>query len=139
MWQMPTNSLNFIGVRSMATKQDRGTKRTCQNSECGARFYDLNRSPIECPICGSSYVIASSPASAFAPVEEKAPRKPKKIEEIVDAPVAAAEGDAEEALADVEADETVAEEADETFLEEEEEDGNVTTIIGPVAEGEEET
>jgi uncharacterized protein (TIGR02300 family) len=122
----------------MATKNDRGTKRTCQNSECGARFYDLNRSPIKCPICGSSYVIASSPAAAFAPLEEKAPRKPKKIEEIVDTPVAAAEAEGEEALADVEADETVAEEADETFLEEEEEDGNVATIIGPV-EGEEET
>jgi Protein of unknown function (FYDLN_acid) len=23
----------------------RGTKRTCQNTECEARFYDLNRDP----------------------------------------------------------------------------------------------
>ncbi|MCK5088929.1 MAG: FYDLN acid domain-containing protein, partial [Hyphomicrobiaceae bacterium] len=37
----------------MATKQNRGTKRTCQNSECGSRFYDLNRTPIACPICGA--------------------------------------------------------------------------------------
>ena len=46
----------------------------------------------------------------------------------------------EEALADVEADETVADDEDETFLEEEEEDGgDVTNIIGgPVPEGEEE-
>jgi uncharacterized protein (TIGR02300 family) len=63
----------------MATKQDRGTKRTCQNSECGSRFYDLNRSPITCPICGSAYVIASSPGAVAAPPpEEKPARKPKK-------------------------------------------------------------
>ncbi|MGH6815363.1 MAG: FYDLN acid domain-containing protein, partial [Hyphomicrobiaceae bacterium] len=30
----------------MATKAERGTKRTCQNAECGSRFYDLNRDPI---------------------------------------------------------------------------------------------
>ena len=29
----------------MSTKAERGTKRTCQNPECGSRFYDLNRDP----------------------------------------------------------------------------------------------
>jgi uncharacterized protein (TIGR02300 family) len=123
----------------MATKQDRGTKRTCQNAECGSRFYDLHRNPIKCPICGSGYVIASSPMAIAAHVEEKvAPRKPKK-EELVETP-AAPELEGEEALADVETDEAAAEEEDETFLEEEEEDGgDVSNIIGgPVAEGEEE-
>ena len=91
----------------MATKQDRGTKRTCQNRECGARFYDLNRSPITCPICGSAYRIASSPTALAAVLaEEKAPRKVKK-DEVVEKVVA--EGEPEEALADVEADEAVAE------------------------------
>jgi len=124
----------------MATKQDRGTKRTCQNGECGARFYDLARSPITCPICGAAYVIASSPTPIAAVVpEEKAPRKPKKEEF---APAAASEDEAEAAdeLADVETDDTVDDDdADETFLEEEEEEGgDVSNIIGPVAEGEEE-
>jgi uncharacterized protein (TIGR02300 family) len=121
----------------MATKQDRGTKRTCQNSECGARFYDLNRSPISCPICGSAYKIASSPAAlAAVQAEDKTPRKVKKEE---GAEVVVAEADTEEALAEVEADEAVAEDEDETFLEEEEEEGgDVSNIIGgPVAEGEE--
>ncbi len=121
----------------MATKQDRGTKRTCQNGECGARFYDLNRSPITCPICGSAYKIASSPtAVAAVQAEDRAARKPKK-EEPVEKVVA--EADTEEALADVEADEAVTEDEDETFLEEEEEEGgDVSNIIGgPVAEGEE--
>lgn len=34
----------------------RGTKRTCQSEACGARFYDLNRDSIECPMCGAAYV-----------------------------------------------------------------------------------
>lgn len=38
----------------------RGTKRTCQNDACGARFYDLNRDPIECPVCGAAYVLQVS-------------------------------------------------------------------------------
>jgi uncharacterized protein (TIGR02300 family) len=139
LWQTATNSPYSVEVGAMATKQDRGTKRTCQNSDCGARFYDLNRSPIVCPICGANYVIASSPtAVAAAAPEEKAPRKVKK-EEVVEAPVVAEEAEAEEALAGVEAEEPVAEEEDETFLEEEEEGGDVSNIIGgPVAEGEEE-
>jgi uncharacterized protein (TIGR02300 family) len=120
----------------MATKQDRGTKRTCQNGECSARFYDLNRSPITCPICGTAYRIASSPAALAAVQAEEKPRKVKK-EEVVEKVVA--EGETEEALVDVEADEAVAEDEDETFLEEEEEEGgDVSNIIGgPVAEGEE--
>ncbi len=124
----------------MATKQDRGTKRTCQNGDCGARFYDLNRSPIVCPICGAKYSIASSPmAVGAAKQEEKAPRKVKKEVFVEPAVVAEAEPASEDALADVEADATVTEGEDETFLEEEEEDGgDVTNIIGgPVAEGEE--
>ena len=122
----------------MATNKERGTKRTCQNGECGARFYDLNRSPIVCPICGSKYAIAHSPSAAAAVAqEERAQRKLKKVE-FEPAP---AEAEAEEAIADVEteeADDAAPGAADETFLEEEEEDGgDVSTIIGPV-EGEEE-
>lgn len=30
----------------------RGAKHTCGNDECGKRFYDLNRSPLDCPYCG---------------------------------------------------------------------------------------
>lgn len=124
----------------MATKQDRGTKRTCQNSECGARFYDLNRSPVTCPICGAAYVIASSPIpiSAVQP-EEKTARKPKK-DEFTETEAAEEEAEAEDTLADVETDETVGDDEDETFLEQEEEEGgDVSNIIGgPVAEGEDE-
>lgn len=126
----------------MATKQARGTKRTCQNDECGARFYDLNNSPIICPICGSGYEIASSPAALAAlQAEERAARKARKVEPVADpAEPAEPEADSEEALAEAAGDdEAVADEADETFLEEEEEDGgDVSNIIGGPVEGDEE-
>ena len=40
----------------MATQSARGVKRTCQNEECGARFYDLMHDPITCPICQTVFV-----------------------------------------------------------------------------------
>jgi hypothetical protein len=42
-----------------AIKQERGTKRTCQNPDCGARFYDLNREPVTCPTCQTIYAVAA--------------------------------------------------------------------------------
>lgn len=126
----------------MATKAARGTKRTCQNPECGARFYDLNRDPIVCPICQSVYKLATAP-QVIAPVEDKTVRKPKKPEvtaddEAVAGDVPLAEG--EEALADLEeADEAIVGEDEETFIEPEEEDGgDVAGILGPVGEDDEE-
>lgn len=124
----------------MATKQARGTKRTCQN--CDERFYDLGHDPIICPFCNSKYVIASSPAALAALQAEQrdlAAKKAKKaatVEE-ADGELPAVEG--EEALVDVEADDSGTED-DETFLEEEEEEGgDVSNIIGgPAGEGDEE-
>lgn len=124
----------------MATKQARGTKRTCQS--CDERFYDLENKPIICPHCGAKYVIASSPAALAAlQAEEKAARNKAKKAVIVDeadGELPAVEG--EEALADVEGDDSAVADGDETFLEEEEEEGgDVSNIIGgPAGEGEEE-
>ena len=121
----------------MSTKAQRGTKRTCQNPECGSRFYDLSRNPIVCPICGESYELPSS-GGVVPPVEDES----KKLRK---APVAAAaagepaeaDADADDALVSLEeADEEIAGDGDETFLEEEEEGGgDVTGIVGGVAEG----
>jgi uncharacterized protein (TIGR02300 family) len=125
----------------MATKQERGTKRTCQN--CDERFYDLGHDPIICPFCGSKYVIASSPAALAALQAEQRDLAAKKAKKAVvvddaDGELPAVEG--EEALVDVEADDSGAAEDDETFLEEEEEEGgDVSNIIGgPAGEGDEE-
>src|SRR5262245_43664385 len=121
----------------MSTKAERGTKRTCQNPECGSRFYDLNRDPIVCPICHSAFQLAVSAEAAAAAHEgtRGSSRRPAyqagQTEKPVDAPVAEDDG-----LPAIEGEEeTEAAEEDETFLEPEEEDGSdMENIIGgPVA------
>lgn len=129
--------LETFEARPMATKQDRGTKRTCQN--CDERFYDLGRDPIICPFCGVKYVVASSPTTLSAPQAEQrglAAKKTKKatISDDMNGELAAVDG--EEALVDVETDESGGTDDDETFLEEEEEEGSdVSNIIGGPAGG----
>jgi uncharacterized protein (TIGR02300 family) len=129
----------------MSTKAQRGTKRTCQNSECGSRFYDLNRDPIVCPICQTAYRIEPGPLlvaeNQRAAADKAALRKPKKPVYDVEGikPEDAPDADADDTLVPIEdeAEAAVAEE-DETFLEAEEEDGtDMTNIIGPVAEEDE--
>jgi uncharacterized protein (TIGR02300 family) len=127
----------------MSTKAERGTKRTCQNPECGSRFYDLNRDPIVCPICQSTYELAASAVAvaAAAPVAETVRRAPKKpVYEVAPAkPEDAPEAEGDELAVVDEDTETAASDDDETFLEEEEEDGSdMSNIIGgPVAEPDE--
>jgi len=48
----------------MSSKAARGTKRTCQS--CSARFYDLNRDPIICPVCGAEFQLTGAAAQAHA-------------------------------------------------------------------------
>lgn len=126
-----------------ANKEARGTKRTCQSNECGARFYDLSRNPIICPICGTIYELASSPLTAAVVPEDKEAKKPRKTAEF-DGEKMEDEASSEEDVADdipdlEESDETIGGADDETFLEEEEEGGDVTGIIGgAVAEGNDE-
>ncbi|MFM1814260.1 MAG: hypothetical protein RLZ98_955 [Pseudomonadota bacterium] len=120
----------------MSTKEARGTKRTCQSSDCGERFYDLNRDPIICPICQSVYVIASAPLTASLKPE---PSSPKAADANLDEDDIEID-DATESLEDLaEAEEAVAGDDDDTFLEEEEDSGDVSGIIGSVQEGEDET
>lgn len=122
----------------MSTKAARGTKRTCQSASCGARFYDLARDPIICPICGSQYVVAmAAPGTVVAAAAaRKAPVQPDF--EMADGLKGddATEAVPEEALADIEGgDEPVVVADDETFLEEEEDGGN--DVTGIVSGGEE--
>lgn len=128
----------------MSMKAERGTKRTCQSASCGARFYDLNRDPIVCPICGTIYEMMTTTAvGAVAPAAEK-PRRPtpaKKPEAEGTTPGDTPDIEADDALVDIDSDEeAISDDDDETFLESEEEDGgDVSGIIGgPVPEGDEE-
>jgi uncharacterized protein (TIGR02300 family) len=127
----------------MSTSQDikaqRGTKRTCQNTECGSRFYDLNRDPITCPICGAVFEVKPAvPAPVVQRPQRPAPKKP--IPE-APRPEDAVPVEAEELAAVEEAEEPVAGEGeDETFLVEEEESSDVSGIIdAPIEDTDEKT
>ena len=60
------------------SKPDLGIKRTCQG--CGARFYDLNKTPILCPKCGTK----NDPA---APSKQRRQAAAKPVEAVRPAPV----------------------------------------------------
>jgi len=47
-----------------------GTKRVCE--ACGGKFYDLNKIPVVCPLCGHSFD-PNSASAPIAPVVEVAP------------------------------------------------------------------
>jgi uncharacterized protein (TIGR02300 family) len=53
----------------------RGTKRTCDNDECGRRFYDLNKMPTDCPYCGEAFV---APAAVVIDIHAPGRRRQSK-------------------------------------------------------------
>ena len=134
-------------------KPELGTKRLCAG--CGAKFYDLNKDPISCPKCGTVYEVAvvaprgrPDAAAARAAAAQAAEPEPESQEaEFVslEEADAEAEGGAKKAPAEgVEDVEDVevegGDEDDATFIEEtEEEDTDVSEIIGGDIEDEEET
>ena len=122
-------------------KDSRGTKRTCQNDDCEAKFYDLNRDPIVCPTCGSVYKLAK--AAAVAPAAAVVAAAP--VKSVID-PALSTDGDeiadVDEALISLEdADAELGgdEEDDDVFLaDDDDEDGNgVGAIIGGGVEADE--
>jgi len=110
-------------------KAHRGTKRTCQNPECGSRFYDL-RDPITCPVCSSAYAISVSPPLTVAEDRAKRPEVKKRVYPVAaPKPEDAPEVEGGELVIEGE-DEAVEAEADDTVMEEVEEDStDVTGII----------
>ncbi|MEM7193070.1 MAG: TIGR02300 family protein [Pseudomonadota bacterium] len=119
------------------SKPARGTKRVC--GSCGARFYDLGRSPITCPVCQAVYQV-STPSRRGA-----AAAKPEVAEEEEDTPVmGGAEvisldeaSEAEEAAAEGEEITDIGEDSEDipdsddqdAFLEEDEEDDSGVSDI----------
>ena len=77
-----SGQLFFMGSSTLV-KADLGLKRVCPS--CGARFYDLQKRPIECPKC----------AYAFEPEALYKQRRPRQPEPAVAEP-ATAESDDEE-------------------------------------------
>lgn len=133
-------------------KPELGVKRDCPN--CGARFYDLSKSPAHCPKCQHDFVpeallkprkprredepAEAAPAAVVeAPLaevdkENKAAKSKKKPALDQDAP---ADPDAIEDIEDLEVD---IEEDDDTLLEEEEDDDDDLSDVVSGGEGEDE-
>lgn len=71
-------------------KPEWGQKRTCNS--CGCRFYDMSRSPITCPKCGSTvepdlpFKVRRSGSSSSSAQAEKAAEK-AKAQEVIAAPL----------------------------------------------------
>jgi uncharacterized protein (TIGR02300 family) len=129
-------------------KPDLGTKRLCAN--CGAKFYDLSKTPIVCPKCETVFVVAPvSSRSRPEPAAAAAARAAAVVEPEVVAPetadaefVSLEEADAESTgtKPGVEGEEIEIDPAldADAFIEEQEEgDADVTDIIGEVDKEEE--
>ncbi len=103
-------------------KPELGSKRQCQS--CGAKFFDLNKDPILCPKCGTTFqVVALSRAAArAAAVDDDDDAEPEVVgAELVSLEEADADGDKVAIVADDDI-EIEDDAGDETFLEEEEGD-----------------
>ncbi|SHI96173.1 TIGR02300 family protein [Roseomonas rosea] len=89
-----------------------GLKRTCV--ACGARFYDLTKSPAVCPKCGTEQPAEQPrPRRAAAPLpEEKVRKRPAAVEgaDVDDVEVEDADADVAEDADDLDEDEDLGEE-----------------------------
>ena len=126
-------------------KPDLGTKRLCAG--CGAKFYDLNRTPIVCPKCETEFVPVVVAPRTRPDAPKPVPVAETIVPETTDAEfVSLEDAEAEEqggkkavAGADGEEEDTGIEDA--AFIEEQEEAGSadVSDIVGDGVEKEEET
>ncbi len=109
---------------------DRGTKRQCQS--CEIKFYDLNKDPIVCPSCGEVFVTEVAPVAKTT--ENKKPEVKEEVAEsniednpdVISLDEAEDEENADEIIPDVdgvEVDDDVNADQQDTFLEEEDDDG----------------
>ncbi|MGB5948718.1 MAG: TIGR02300 family protein [Parvibaculum sp.] len=127
------------------SKPELGTKRDCPS--CGAKFYDLNKSPAVCPKCKHEFVPdAGAKARRAKPVEKPkdkvAPRASIVSDEDADVSLdelrdeeLAAEGLGDDMLEEIE-DDTGAD--DDAFLpDDEDEEDDVSGIIRGVSEDDE--
>ncbi len=127
-------------------KPDLGTKRLCAG--CGAKFYDLNRTPIVCPKCETQFVPVVVAPRTRPDTPKPAPVAEAIVPETTDAEfVSLEDAEAEEqggkktAAAGADGEEDDAGLEDAAFIEEQEEAGSadVSDIIGDGVEKEEET
>lgn len=112
----------------------RGTKRHCQNAQCGLPFYDLNRGTYGCPHCGTAYVpVIAAPVEARRPFSRSPMRAALPIvkQEVAVVEDAADNGDIDVDV-DVEADgEDALQDAGEALLDDDETEGSGAIDVVP--------
>jgi uncharacterized protein (TIGR02300 family) len=127
-------------------KPDLGTKRLCAG--CGAKFYDLNRTPIVCPKCETEFVPVVVAPRTRTDTPKPVPVAETIVPETTDAEfVSLEDAEAEEqggkktAAAGADGEEEDGGIEDAAFIEEQEEAGSadVSDIVGDGVEKEEET
>lgn len=108
-------------------KPELGAKRQCHS--CATKFYDLNKDPIVCPKCGTIFQVAAM-SRAVARTQDDESEVEKENPDTVSLDEVEAEETAAEAI-DVEDDVELDDAADEddTFLEEEEGEDDVSGLI----------
>jgi uncharacterized protein (TIGR02300 family) len=128
-------------------KPELGIKRLCAG--CGAKFYDLSKTPIVCPKCSTVYEVTLPRGGKSDSARHAAPAAAAEPEAAEVETVALDEADADtsgrvkadvpESVDDIETDETIEDDDDDsTFIAEDEEgDEDVTDIIGDVSDDEE--
>jgi uncharacterized protein (TIGR02300 family) len=138
----------------IVAKPELGTKRLC--GSCAAKFYDLNKTPITCPKCGTIFEVVPPVTTRLWPDWARAVHEPEvEAPDVEDAELISLEeadeeaqgkkaplADEAEAAEDLEADNTIEDDATDPLplIEEEgEEDTDVSEIIGGDLKDEEET
>ncbi|MEM8752914.1 MAG: TIGR02300 family protein [Pseudomonadota bacterium] len=118
-------------------KDEWGVKRLC--AACGARFYDLQRDPVDCPKCGATYapaeatatkgkVTKATAAAKVAAADDEDEEELEVVEEVDDD-----EDDADEVVIDADDDDDDDDEAEATVLLDEDDDSDDDDALGEFA------
>ena len=120
-------------------KPELGSKRQCLS--CGTKFFDLNKDPIVCPKCGATFQISLAQRAQRAAAVEEDEADGEAVADVVSLEEADADAVVDKVATtedDIEIEDDEA--ADDTFLEEEEEDADdVADLIDGDIEDDEES
>jgi uncharacterized protein (TIGR02300 family) len=117
-------------------KPELGTKRLCPS--CGAKYYDLNRTPITCPKCATVFeaVVVTSRAAKAAKAEKKPEEKEEEKDadapEIVTLEEADAEAEGSDDAPNIDGDDDDVEDDDsndDVFIDEDDEDDDAVPPV----------
>ena len=114
----------------MSNLSARGVKRICQSEACALPFYDLNRTDISCPNCGTVFDTSVVTYARAAPSTTPSWKRGNRFQRVAAAPVAEVAD-----LPEVEVDDTIEADTDDAdadaLILEDDTDGEVAEEIKP--------